>query len=71
MLTAIEDLVESIFEELKQYPADQVEAIKQAKERERRENARKEKMLSEKLRQEMRAQRALERARAEPPKRVR
>ncbi|KAI8826926.1 uncharacterized protein EV422DRAFT_17462 [Fimicolochytrium jonesii] len=64
MLTAIENRLESLFETIEMMPPDKVEQAEKMKDKERRQRLREEKMEAQRLLQEERVQRALERARA-------
>ncbi|KAL3318485.1 Cilia- and flagella-associated protein 100 [Cichlidogyrus casuarinus] len=68
MLTEIEDRMENLFKALEMLPQDEVEAAQREKEMERRSKAREEKKLQQKLQQEDRIRKALERAKAAPKK---
>ncbi|XP_067933536.1 cilia- and flagella-associated protein 100-like [Watersipora subatra] len=70
MLTNIENRLEELFEQIEMMPADKVEAAEKAKEKERRLKAREEKMEQQRLHQEERVRRALERAKAEPKRKM-
>ncbi|XP_069101667.1 cilia- and flagella-associated protein 100-like isoform X1 [Argopecten irradians] len=71
MLTNIENRLEELFEQIETMPQDKVEAAEKAKEKERRLKLREEKMEQQRLHQEERVRKALERAKAEPKKQVR
>ncbi|KNE54763.1 hypothetical protein AMAG_00718 [Allomyces macrogynus ATCC 38327] len=64
MLTSIENRLEQLFEAIELMPADKVERAERLKDKERRQRLREEKMDAQRLIQEERIQRALERARA-------
>ncbi|KAL8558193.1 hypothetical protein ACOMHN_036282 [Nucella lapillus] len=68
MLTNIENRLEELFEMIETMPQDKVEAAEKAKEKERRLKMREEKIEQQRLHQEERVRRALERAKAEPKK---
>ncbi|XP_045165036.1 cilia- and flagella-associated protein 100-like isoform X2 [Mercenaria mercenaria] len=68
MLTNIENRLEELFEQIETMPQDKVEAAEKAKEKERRLKLREEKMEQQRLHQEERVRKALERAKAEPKK---
>ncbi|KAK7102985.1 cilia- and flagella-associated protein 100-like [Littorina saxatilis] len=68
MLTNIENRLEELFETIETMPQDKVEAAEKAKEKERRLKMREEKMEQQRIHQEERVKRALERAKAEPKK---
>ncbi|KAK2165290.1 hypothetical protein LSH36_52g03004 [Paralvinella palmiformis] len=70
MLTNIENRLEELFEQIEMMPQDKVEAAEKAKEKERRLKLREEKMEQQRLHQEERVRRALERAKAEPKKKI-
>ncbi|KAK2185785.1 hypothetical protein NP493_222g01038 [Ridgeia piscesae] len=70
MLTNIENRLEELFEEIEILPQDKVEAAEKAKEKERRMRQREDKVEQQKIHQEERIRRALERAKAEPKKRT-
>ncbi|KXJ19876.1 Coiled-coil domain-containing protein 37 [Exaiptasia diaphana] len=70
MLTNIENRLEELFEQIEIMPADRVEMAEKAKEKERRLRVREEKMEQQRLHQEDRVRRALERAQAEPKKKT-
>lgn len=69
MLTNIENRLEELFEEIESLPPEKVEAAEKAKEKERRLRLREEKLEEQRLHQEERLRRALERAQADPKKR--
>jgi hypothetical protein len=71
MLTAIENRLEQLFQAIESLPPEKVERAERAKERERRQRLREEKITMQKQLQEERIQKALERARAPIMKRVR
>ena len=64
MLTAIENRLEQLFEIIELMPADRVEQAEKMKDKERRHRIREEKMDAQRIVQEERVQRALERATA-------
>ncbi|RKP02991.1 hypothetical protein CXG81DRAFT_10102 [Caulochytrium protostelioides] len=68
MLTAVENKLESLFTAIEGMPADKVLQAEKIRDKERRQQARQEKMALQRQMQEDRVQRALERAKA-PPKR--
>lgn len=68
MLTNIENRLEELFEQIETMPQDKVEAAEKSKEKERRLKLREEKMEQQRLHQEERVRKALERAKAEPKK---
>ncbi|XP_052282892.1 cilia- and flagella-associated protein 100-like isoform X3 [Dreissena polymorpha] len=68
MLTNIENRLEELFEQIETMPQDKVEAAEKAKEKERRLKLREEKIEQQRLHQEERVRKALERAKAEPKK---
>lgn len=68
MLTNIENRLEELFEQIETMPTDKVEAAEKAKEKERRMKLREEKMEQQRIHQEERVKKALERAKAEPKK---
>ncbi|XP_013419721.1 cilia- and flagella-associated protein 100 isoform X2 [Lingula anatina] len=70
MLTNIENRLEELFEQIEMMPQDKVEAAEKSKEKERRLKQREEKMEQQRLHQEERVRRALERAKAEPKKKL-
>ncbi|XP_065910899.1 cilia- and flagella-associated protein 100-like [Dysidea avara] len=70
MLTNIENRLEELFEEIESLPPEKVEAAEKAKEKERRLRQREEKLAEQRLHQEERLRRALERAQADPKKRM-
>lgn len=70
MLTNIENRLEELFEQIEVMPPDRVEMAEKAKEKERRMRLREEKMEQQRLHQEDRVRRALERAQAEPKKKT-
>ncbi|KAK3737753.1 hypothetical protein QZH41_017217, partial [Actinostola sp. cb2023] len=70
MLTNIENRLEELFEQIEIMPPDRVEMAEKAKEKERRLRVREEKMEQQRLHQEDRVRRALERAQAEPKKKT-
>ncbi|KAL5014450.1 hypothetical protein ScPMuIL_008720 [Solemya velum] len=70
MLTNIENRLEELFEQIETMPQEKVEAAEKAKEKERRLKLREEKIEQQRLHQEERVRRALERAKAEPKKKT-
>lgn len=64
MLTNIENKLEQLFEMIEMMPPDKVEQAEKMKDKERRQRLREEKMDAQRILQEERVQRALERARA-------
>ncbi|XP_071960569.1 cilia- and flagella-associated protein 100-like isoform X2 [Antedon mediterranea] len=68
MLTNIENRLEELFESIEMMPQEKVEAAEKAKEKERRLRLREEKLEAQRLHQEERVRRALERAQADPKK---
>ncbi|XP_068759305.1 cilia- and flagella-associated protein 100-like isoform X1 [Montipora capricornis] len=70
MLTNIENRLEELFEQIEMMPPERVEMAEKAKEKERRLRLREEKMEQQRLHQEDRVRRALERAQAEPKKKT-
>lgn len=64
MLTAIENKLEGLFETIEMMPPDKVEQAEKIKDKERRQRIREEKMEAQRILQEERVQRALERAKA-------
>ncbi|XP_002742365.1 cilia- and flagella-associated protein 100-like [Saccoglossus kowalevskii] len=70
MLTNIENRLEELFEMIEMMPPERVEAAEKAKEKERRLRLREEKIEQQKLHQEERVRRALERAQADPKKKT-
>lgn len=64
MLTSIENKLENLFETIEMMPPDKVEQAEKVKDKERRQRIREEKMEAQKILQEERVQRALERAKA-------
>ncbi|OWF34674.1 cilia- and flagella-associated protein 100-like isoform X3 [Mizuhopecten yessoensis] len=68
MLTNIENRLEELFEQIETMPQDKVEAAEKAKEKERRLKLREEKIEQQRIHQEERVRKALERAKAEPKK---
>lgn len=70
MLTNIENRLEELFEMIEMLPQDKVEIAEKAKEKERRLRLREEKLEAQKLHQEERLRRALERAQAEPKRKL-
>ncbi|XP_064422523.1 cilia- and flagella-associated protein 100 [Latimeria chalumnae] len=70
MLTSIENHLEELFDKIELIPPDRLEAAEKAKEKERRLRLREEKLKQQKLHQEERLRRALERAQADPKKKA-
>ncbi|XP_046840054.1 cilia- and flagella-associated protein 100-like isoform X2 [Xenia sp. Carnegie-2017] len=70
MLTNIENRLEELFEQIEMMPPEKVEMAEKAKEKERRLRLREEKLEAQRLHQEERVKKALERARAEPKKKT-
>lgn len=70
MLTNIENRLEELFEQIEMMPPEKVEMAEKAKEKERRLRLREEKLEAQRLHQEERVKRALERARADPKKKT-
>ncbi|KAJ1550866.1 Cilia- and flagella-associated protein 100, partial [Nowakowskiella sp. JEL0078] len=70
MLTNIENRLEGLFEMIEMMPSDKVEQAEKMKDKERRQRLREEKMDAQRVLQEERVQRALERARAPVKKQV-
>ncbi|XP_032241554.2 cilia- and flagella-associated protein 100 [Nematostella vectensis] len=70
MLTNIENRLEELFEQIEIMPPERVEMAEKAKEKERRLRQREEKMEQQRLHQEDRVRRALERAQAEPKRKT-
>ncbi|XP_046353274.1 cilia- and flagella-associated protein 100-like [Haliotis rufescens] len=70
MLTNIENRLEELFEQIETMPQDKVEAAEKAKEKERRLKMREDKLEQQRIHQEERVRRALERAKAEPKKKT-
>ena len=70
MLTNIENKLEELFENIESMPPDLVEAAEKAKEKERRMRLREEKLAAQRAHQEERVRKALERAKADPKKKV-
>lgn len=64
MLTNIENHLESLFELIETMPQDKVEQAEKIKEKERRQRIREEKLEAQKMLQEERVRKALERAKA-------
>ncbi|EGF79292.1 hypothetical protein BATDEDRAFT_89615 [Batrachochytrium dendrobatidis JAM81] len=64
MLTSIENRLEQLFEFIELMPPEKVEQAEKVKDKERRQRLREEKMEAQRVLQEERVQRALERARA-------
>ncbi|PIK37026.1 putative coiled-coil domain-containing protein [Apostichopus japonicus] len=70
MLTNIESKLEELFESIETMPPEKVEAAEKAKEKERRMRLREEKLEAQRIHQEERVKRALERAQADPKKKT-
>ncbi|KAK6094838.1 hypothetical protein MT418_005108 [Batrachochytrium dendrobatidis] len=70
MLTSIENRLEQLFEFIELMPPEKVEQAEKVKDKERRQRLREEKMEAQRVLQEERVQRALERARAPVKKRL-
>ncbi|KAJ3236224.1 Coiled-coil domain-containing protein 38 [Chytriomyces hyalinus] len=70
MLTNIENKLEQLFETIESMPREKVEQAEKTKDKERRRRLREEKMEAQRLLQEERVQRALERAKAPVKKKV-
>ncbi|XP_072025922.1 cilia- and flagella-associated protein 100-like [Amphiura filiformis] len=70
MLTNIENKLEELFESIETMPPEKVEAAEKAKEKERRLRLREEKLEAQRIHQEERVKRALERAQADPKKKT-
>ncbi|XP_033647144.1 cilia- and flagella-associated protein 100-like isoform X2 [Asterias rubens] len=70
MLTNIENRLEELFESIETMPPEKVEAAEKAKEKERRLRQREEKIEAQRIHQEERVRRALERAQADPKKKT-
>ncbi|KAH6576492.1 hypothetical protein BASA62_001413 [Batrachochytrium salamandrivorans] len=70
MLTSIENRLEQLFELIEQMPPEKVGQAEKIKDKERRQRLREEKMEAQRILQEERVQRALERARAPVKKKV-
>jgi hypothetical protein len=70
MLTSIENKLEHLFEIIEMMPPDKVEQAERLKDKERRQRLREQKMETQRLLQEERVQKALERARAPVKKKV-
>ena len=70
MLTNVENKLESLFEAIELMPIEKVEQAEKMKDKERRQRLREEKMETQRLLQEERVQRALERARAPVKKKI-
>jgi len=66
MLTNIENRLEELFEHIEMMPTEKVELAEKAKEKERRLKLREEKLEQQRLHQEERVRKALERAKADP-----
>lgn len=64
MLTSIENRLEELFSEIEEMPANLVEQAEKSKEKERRMRMREEKLKMQKLVQEERARKAMERSKA-------
>lgn len=70
MLTSIENKLEGLFEAIEMMPPDKVEQAEKIKDKERRQRIREEKMEAQRLLQEERVQKAMERAKAPVKKKV-
>ena len=70
MLTAIENRLEELFQQIETMPADKVAVAEKEKEQERRKKAREMKIEKDRKHNEERTKRALERANEEPKKQV-
>ena len=70
MLTTIENRLEELFESIESMPPELVADAEKAKEKERRMRLREEKIAAQKAHQEERVRKALERAKADPKKKV-
>jgi hypothetical protein len=70
MLTSIENRLEGLFEAIELMPPDKVEQAEKIKDKERRQRIREEKMEAQRLLQEERVQKAMERAKAPVKKKV-
>lgn len=70
MLTSLENRLNGLFEKIELLPPDKVELAEKAKEKERRQRLREEKLDLQKKQQEERVQRAIERAKAPVVKKV-
>ena len=70
MLTSIENKLEGLFESIEMMPPDKVEQAEKIKDKERRQRIRSEKMEAQRLLQEERVQKAMERAKAPVKKKV-
>ena len=70
MLTAIENRLEELFQQIETMPADKVAAAEKDKEQERRKKAREMKLERDRKHQEERTRKALQRANEEPKKQV-
>merc|ERR550532_2164077 len=70
MLTAIENRLEELFQQIETIPADKVAAAEKDKEQERRKKAREMKLERDRKHQEERTRKALQRANEEPKKQV-
>jgi len=70
MLTNIENRLEELFEQIEMMPQDKVEAAEKSKEKERRLKMREEKIEQQRIHQEDRVRKALERAKADPKKKT-
>merc|ERR1712226_441888 len=69
-LTNIENRLEELFEQIEMMPQDKVEAAEKSKEKERRLKMREEKIEQQRIHQEDRVRKALERAKADPKKKT-
>jgi len=70
MLTTIENKLEELFESIEVMPPELVAEAEKMKEKERRMRLREEKLAAQRAHQEERVRKALERAKAEPKKKV-
>lgn len=70
MLTSIENKLEGLFEIIEIMPVDKVEQAEKIKDKERRQRIREEKIEAQRLLQEERVQKAMERAKAPVKKKV-
>eukprot|EP00038_Savillea_parva_P029347 m.70533 g.70533 ORF g.70533 m.70533 type:complete len:109 (+) comp8650_c0_seq1:116-442(+) len=70
MLTTIENKLEELFERMAKMPPDEVSEAEKEKEKDRRLQAREEKLEAQRLHQEERVRKALERAKAGPKRPV-
>ena len=70
MLTSIENRLEELFDVIDSMPSEMVESAEKSKERQRRVRIREEKIIQQKLHQEERVRKALERAKSDPQRKV-